>query len=287
MHPPASRICLITADPQRAIKDLVADPTFPPELAPRISRVIGISKLRAKYKSYESRRQLLAEHDVFLADDRVVTFLPATLGKVFYHTTAKRPVPVCLTGGAARPAKQPGQPKGRNIIAPRRKGPLEGKLTGAAASVGREIERTLSTALVYLTPGTTTAVRVAVASWTAEKVAANVEAVVAGLAPKMVAGGWRNVRAMYIKGERTVPLPIWLADELWETEADVRETQPAPPQMEASARPQGKKRSSANKAATGPKRVKTGATTSLEQTTRRKELLQQQAVTAMKSASMV
>src|SRR5450432_3977788 len=41
-------ICLITADPQRTYKDIVASPAFPAELRSRITRVIGVKKVKAK-----------------------------------------------------------------------------------------------------------------------------------------------------------------------------------------------------------------------------------------------
>ena len=91
-------ICLITTDPHASFKDLIRDSTFPDkDLQKHIKRIIGIKKLKERYKSYESRRQLLAEHDVFLADDRAITLLPKILGKVFYSSTTKRPIPVDLT----------------------------------------------------------------------------------------------------------------------------------------------------------------------------------------------
>ncbi|EGP90681.1 uncharacterized protein MYCGRDRAFT_103105, partial [Zymoseptoria tritici IPO323] len=89
------RICLITADPQRKYKNLVdAENGFPADVADKVKRVIGMEKLKAKYKSYESKRQLFGEYDVFLADDRIITYLPGVLGKVFYKGGSKRPIPV-------------------------------------------------------------------------------------------------------------------------------------------------------------------------------------------------
>jgi hypothetical protein len=38
-----------------------------------------------KWKPYENRRGLLKEHDLFLADDRVVPLLPTLLGKQFFN----------------------------------------------------------------------------------------------------------------------------------------------------------------------------------------------------------
>ena len=49
------------------------------------AQVIGVTKLRTKYKQFEARRQLLAAYDRFLADDRVVPMLPKLLGNKFFE----------------------------------------------------------------------------------------------------------------------------------------------------------------------------------------------------------
>jgi ribosome biogenesis protein UTP30 len=59
--------------------------------------VIGLDKLKKKYNTFETKRQLLAEYDIFLGDDRIVSELPRILGKVFLSHKAKRPIPVSLT----------------------------------------------------------------------------------------------------------------------------------------------------------------------------------------------
>lgn len=215
---PTIRICLLTADPQRAFKDTVAHPSFPTDLTPRITRIIGISKLKARYKSFESRRQLLAEHDIFLADSRIVTMLPSTLGKVFYKGP-KRPMPVNL---------EPPKPKDPTT-GKRRPKPKSSALADARRAIAlpvafaQEIKRALSSTQIHLSPSPTTAVRVGLASFTPEQVAANVEAVVNGMVEKFVTKGWRNVRSVHIKGPNTLALPIWLAEELWVEETDVLE----------------------------------------------------------------
>jgi ribosome biogenesis protein UTP30 len=47
--------------------------------------VLGVSKLRSNYKTYEARRKLFKSFDLFLADRRVLLLLPALLGKPFYE----------------------------------------------------------------------------------------------------------------------------------------------------------------------------------------------------------
>ncbi|KAF9874758.1 hypothetical protein CkaCkLH20_07895 [Colletotrichum karsti] len=207
-----STICLITADPQRAYKDVIASDDFPEALRARITRVVDLGKLKSKWKQYEAQRKLYAEHDVFLADDRIVNRLPKALGKTFYKTTAKRPIPVVLS---PKPARVDGK----------RQKQQEG--SGAASKVGSpqdiaaEIEKAVGSALVSLTPSTNTAIRIGYAGFTAAQVAENVEAVVKALVEKWVPQKWANVKSIYIKGQETAALPIWLTDELWLEEKDI------------------------------------------------------------------
>lgn len=48
-------------------------------------KVIGISKLRSHYSSYESRRRLCDSHDLFCCDERIVEMLPKMIGKSFFR----------------------------------------------------------------------------------------------------------------------------------------------------------------------------------------------------------
>lgn len=210
-------ICLITADPQRSVKDIVADPAFPSELSSRITKVIGLTKLRDRYKSFESRRQLLSEHDVFLADDRIIMRLVETLGKIFYQSS-KRPIPIRI--------EQIDKVDGKRVKKdPKSKQSKEERKASFASPqvVAKEIEKALNCAPVYLAPSTTTSVRIGSTKFTPEQLAENLKAVVNGLTEKFITKGWRNVKAIHIKGNSTMALPIWLADELWLDETDVLE----------------------------------------------------------------
>ena len=203
-------ICLITADPQRAVKNVVADQSFPTALASKITRIIGYSKLKKRYFSFESRRQLLTEHDLFLADDRIITRLVKALGKVFYQGTTKRPIPI-------RIAQQEGK-DGRRVkqAEPKHSGKEEHSSSVASpAVVAREIESTLSAVPVTLKPGTNVAVRVGDSSFTPQQLSDNIKAVALGIIEKHVVRGWRNVKAIHIKSPNSAAVPIWLADDMW------------------------------------------------------------------------
>lgn len=211
-------VCLITADPQRAVKNIVADSSFPQHLSSRIDKVIGFSKLKAKYQSFESRRQLLSEHDVFLADDRIVMRLVNTLGKIFYKSS-KRPIPIRI----AEIEKVDGKKVKKD---PKQKSKEDDSAFASPAIVAKEIEKALGCAAVHLAPATTAAIRVGNSKFTSQQLAENVEAVVKGLTEKFITKGWRNIKALHVKGANTMAMPIWLASELWVDETDVIEQAP-------------------------------------------------------------
>ncbi|MCJ1288327.1 hypothetical protein MMC26_007682 [Xylographa opegraphella] len=237
----SSTICLITADPQRAFKDTIAHPSFPVTLASQITRVIGVGKVAKRYKSFESRRQLLSEHDVFLADDRIITRLPKLLGKIFYGGS-KRPVPVNL---------QPYKPKGEAASTiPKASG---NKVVALPIQVAKEVETAISCAQVHLSPSTTTSIRVGSSTFTAQQIAENVDAVVEGMVKKYVSKGWRNIRSIHVKGPNTMALPLWLASELWQDEGDVLGDEEAKAALEL-ANQKGRKRKGREDAAEPPEK---------------------------------
>ncbi|KAK2734971.1 hypothetical protein FQN57_001406 [Myotisia sp. PD_48] len=215
------RICLITADPQRAVKDVVADPAFPKPLASRITRIVGYSKLKEKYKTFESRRQLLSEHDVFLADDRIMLRLIQTLGKTFFKSS-KRPIPVRI--------EEIQKVDGKRVKKDAKKRPPTDEKYSAVAPpaiVAKEIERALACVPVHLAPAATAAIRVGLAGFTAEQLSENIKAVVEGMMGRFVPQGWRNIKAIHVKGMATMAMPIWLASELWLEDGDVLENKGA------------------------------------------------------------
>jgi ribosome biogenesis protein UTP30 len=80
IDPRTTGVCLITKDPQREYKDLLESHGIK-----FITRVVGVKKLKGKFKPYEARRLLLKDHGMFLADERVVPLLPALLGRKWFE----------------------------------------------------------------------------------------------------------------------------------------------------------------------------------------------------------
>jgi ribosome biogenesis protein UTP30 len=203
---------------------LIEDPAFPKDLKQKIHKVIRYSKLAKKYKSFESKRQLLAEYDVFLADERIVHLVPSALGSVFYKSTTKRPISVSLTGKELWGKKQKKTPLER--LKPKRK---EAPTTiGKPEDVGAAIETVLSTIVVNLSPSTSLTVKVAYAGWPAEWVAANTTAAVDRIVAKYIPGAWDGVKSLFIKGPDTASLPIYMTEEIWDEELVLNEGEAAP-----------------------------------------------------------
>ncbi|KAF2684020.1 ribosomal protein L1 [Lentithecium fluviatile CBS 122367] len=215
-YPNDVRICLFTKDPQRTYKNLVASDNFPNDLRTKVGRVIGLEKLKKKWKSFESKRQLLAEYDVFMVDDRILKSVTSFLGKIFYGTKAKRPIPIRLTAGARIDKKRQDDKK------------EEENVVGTAQGIAKEIETALHATYVSMSASANTSIKVGKLSMTPQQLKENVEAVVTKLVDQHIEHKWRNVRALYIKGPTTKALPIWLSEELWVNEEQVLDQAPKP-----------------------------------------------------------
>ena len=178
-----------------------------------------MGKLEKKFKSFEARRQIRDSHDVFLADDRILTYLSKSLGKTFYSSASKRPIPVRLQATRSKEEKQrPALPSTKSP-----KAADDPKSIVSPQAAAKEIEQALSMTTVYLSPSVTTSIRVGLSSHTSEQLADNIEAVVLDMADKYVPRKWRGIQSIHIKGPNTMALPIWLADELWQHEGMVVE----------------------------------------------------------------
>ncbi|CCX06304.1 ribosomal protein L1p/L10e family-domain-containing protein [Pyronema domesticum] len=179
--PPTTTLCLIVKDPQRHFKDAVTAAG----LENVITKVVGISKLKKKFKTFESRRQLCDSHDIFIADDRIVTMLPTALGSVFYKKTAKVPIAVKVADN-----DKPDQLK-------------------------KIVQKVLDSTVAHLAASATTSVRVSLSTHTPEQVVENVAAVVDALAEKKIPGGFKNIKSLHIKSPNSASLPIYVAVDLY------------------------------------------------------------------------
>ncbi|CDZ97657.1 ribosomal protein l1 [Phaffia rhodozyma] len=176
LDPRYTSICLFSKDPQREYKDLLETSSIK-----FIDRVVGMEKLKGKFKPYEARRQLVNEHGMFLCDERIVTFLPKLLGK-YWLDAKKQPIPVCMT-----------------------RKDLKG-----------ELERAVSSTYLHLSQGTCTSVKIALLSSsnssTSPHTPAQALANLIAAIPHIIAnipGGWSNIQSLNIKTSTSISLPLW------------------------------------------------------------------------------
>jgi len=67
------------------------------EVSNLISEIITGSELKTTYKQYEKRRELYSNNDLFISDDALITSLPKLLGKIFYDSNKKLPIPIKIS----------------------------------------------------------------------------------------------------------------------------------------------------------------------------------------------
>ncbi|KAJ4482543.1 ribosomal protein L1p/L10e family-domain-containing protein [Lentinula aciculospora] len=168
VDPRKESVCLITKDPQRTYKDLIEDNKIH-----FIHKVIGIKKLKGKYKAYDARRALMKEHGLFLADDRVIPLLPKLLGSKFF-AAKKQPLPVNIT----------------------------------RKDLKKELERAVSSTYMPSIRGTALSIKVGRMSQSASQVIANIKTALPAIAAR-VNDGWDNIQSLGLKTSNSATLPIW------------------------------------------------------------------------------
>lgn len=137
---------------------------------------------------------------------------PSVLGKTFYKSLAKRPIPIDLQSRAKTPkpaaGQKPNRPKGVENLA-------------SSKHIAAEVEKAIHSTYVNLTPSTNVAVKVGLASMEAAQLSENVASVADILITRWIPQGWKNLKAVYIKSPESAALPIWQTDELFIDNKDV------------------------------------------------------------------
>ncbi|GAA6034762.1 hypothetical protein JCM8097_001157 [Rhodosporidiobolus ruineniae] len=174
LNPKDSPVTLFVKDPQRHYKDLL------PELKIGfISRVVGLDKLRTKHKTFEAKRQLLKEADLFLVDDRVMVETGKCLGKM-WRDAKKQPIPVAL----------------------QRK------------DLKAELERAIASTYMNVGTGTSLSIKLGTTSLHSQpELLANLRAVLPFLASRIpnTPGTFSNILSLHLKTSTSTSLPIYNA----------------------------------------------------------------------------
>jgi len=191
LHPETTSALLLVKDPQRAYKDILLPSS------PTVRKVLGLSKLRAKFNTYETLRQLRDTHDLILTDERIMPSLRTALGSSFLRTTTKIPIPIRIAKKNGKPASQ--------------------------EAIEKEVKKAVEAAHIHLAHTNSTNVRIGLVKHSAEQLMENVLAVIAYMITerKCIKAGWKGVRGVYIKSSQSAALPLYLAPRIYDGEKDV------------------------------------------------------------------
>uniref|UniRef100_A0A7S1UKI9 Ribosomal protein L1 n=1 Tax=Phaeomonas parva TaxID=124430 RepID=A0A7S1UKI9_9STRA len=168
------RICLICKQESvNAMKELFR---AHPDL--HVDKVVGLSALRTEYKRYEKRRELMAEFNLFVADDRILPMLAKALGKIFFKAK-KHPLPI--------------------------------KINQKGAKVARDVAAARDSTYLHLVQGPCLALRVGHTGMEADAITENIRAVVPA-AVSRIPKKWRNILSIHLKTATSVALPVYASD---------------------------------------------------------------------------
>mmetsp|Transcript_36439 Transcript_36439/g.102932 ORF Transcript_36439/g.102932 Transcript_36439/m.102932 type:complete len:267 (-) Transcript_36439:450-1250(-) len=164
-------VCLFVKDREgeghKAAKKRLAE-----ETKAGVKKVLGVSKLKAKYEAHEAKRALCNDFDLFLADDRILPLLPKLIGKTFFKKK-KQPIPVDLT----------------------------------TKDWAGQVQKALAATYMFNTGGSSLNIKVCRTSFDSQAAVDNVLAVVKA-AVERVPKKWSNVQAVYLKTAESAALPI-------------------------------------------------------------------------------
>jgi len=172
-----AKVCLFVKDPQRKVKDMVEEAGIT-----TVDTVMGISKLRDRYKQYEDKRKLSNSFDLFLADDAIYPLLPRLLGKAFVKAK-RQPIPVNFNT------------KGGN---------------GSKEKLAKVIQTARDSTCYYPGWGACSNVRVGRTDFEQGELVQNIDTVVSAMV-EHIPKKWANVQSIHIKTHDSIALPIYNA----------------------------------------------------------------------------
>ncbi|KAL2078178.1 hypothetical protein ACEWY4_025863 [Coilia grayii] len=144
-----------------------------------VTEVIPYKVLKTEYKSFEAKRRLLGNFDLFLSDARIRRLLPSHIGKHFYES---------------------------------KKAPLSVDLQ--AKSLGRDMDRLIQGSTITVgKKGPCCMARVAHSGMTADEIEENIASAVQTITTKLnMVGKDRVMKIIHLKSQTSVALPIYTAD---------------------------------------------------------------------------
>lgn len=192
---------IFVKDPQRKYKDVLQA-----EDKKIVDRVVGVTKLKGKFKPYEARRALKNEYDIILGQEEVIPMLPKLLGKAFYGSLASVPLSVRFA----------------------RKDQI------SAEAAQKQLDNILGSTWYTLPGSTKLSIRVGTSGQKPEEVAENVKAVVEHFTGGVV-DGLEALRTITLKTADSPALPVYETTQLY-TEEDIGTADAAKGESESAKR---------------------------------------------------
>lgn len=169
LYPPEdTELCLFTKTGKEQTRKLLED-----KHVKGVAKIITLEKLRTKYNTFESKRQLSSTYDVFLTDKRLYHLLPQRLGKKFFQKK-KFPYPVDM----------------------RKK------------DLAKEIQTARDSTYLHLGLGSCCAVPIARIGFPTRHIVENIAHGMRGVASK-IPRGWRNIQSVHLKTVDSIALPLY------------------------------------------------------------------------------
>jgi len=170
----SSDICLISKEPGKTVKAKLQESGIT-----CITKVISLTKLRQEYKTFALKRDLLAQYDMFLCDDRIYHFAVKSLGKQFFKHR-KEPLPIRLT----------------------------------YKDWNSEISKTLNSSLLRLGHGPCSTIKVGNIKEQSEKELLENAVHLMKMIGSKIPGSWNNVKCFHLKSSTSVALPVYQSSPL-------------------------------------------------------------------------
>ncbi|KAL4624524.1 ribosomal L1 domain-containing protein 1 [Arapaima gigas] len=142
-----------------------------------VTEVIPFKVLKKEYKSFEAKRRLLGNFDLFLSDARVRRLLPSHLGKHFYESK-KAPLSVDLLS---------------NQLAKR----MEQIIQGSTLCISKK--------------GCCSMAHVGHSGMSADQIVENITSAVNAVATSLPQNG-RSIKVIHLKSQSSVALPVYTSD---------------------------------------------------------------------------
>ncbi|KAL7750140.1 proteasome-interacting protein cic1 [Sorochytrium milnesiophthora] len=240
----STRTCIFVKDPQSSAKELFA------EKGVSFDKVIGIQKYKKKFSSFEQKRTLCSEYDIFYADEAVVLMLGHLLGREFHK--AKKCVTLVLLLTCAGQYSRHSHDMYRLPI------PID-----TANLTAEKMAELKSSTMFNISPGTALSIAVgSLSSHSDKQLAENIQAVLEPLLNRLcdpktlkALGGERAaiIRSLGVKTPDSICIPIYTSV----LEAKSASAEPAT--STANSQPQGGKPATETKKPTSAKQKKAAA----------------------------